>query len=168
MTRRVGFLIFPDLQILDAAGPIAAFEIAGRYGQGAYDLRVLAAAPGDVCSSSGAAMTAAPFDPAERLDTLVVAGGDGTRVASNDAALLAAVRQAAGMRGGSPASARAPSSSPPRACLTAAGRPPIGRAPRTSPAGSRRCGWKRTGYMCGTARCGPRPGSPPASISRWR
>ena len=96
MTRRVGFLIFPDLQILDAAGPIAAFEIAGRYGQGAYDLRVLAARPGDVRSSSGAAMVAAPFDPAERLDTLVVAGGDGTRVASNDAALLAAVRQAAG------------------------------------------------------------------------
>jgi transcriptional regulator GlxA family with amidase domain len=96
MTRRVGFLIFPDLQILDAAGPIAAFEIAGRYGQGAYDLRVLAARPGDVRSSSGAAMAAAPFDPAERLDTLVDAGGDGTRVASNDAALLAAVRQAAG------------------------------------------------------------------------
>jgi transcriptional regulator GlxA family with amidase domain len=96
MTRRVGFLIFPDLQILDAAGPIAAFEIAGRYGQGAYDLRVLAARPGDVRSSSGAAMAAAPFHPAERLDTLVVAGGDGTRVASNDAALLAAVRQAAG------------------------------------------------------------------------
>ena len=95
MTRRIGFLIFPDLQILDAAGPIAAFEIAGRYGQGDYDLRVLAASPGDVRSSSGAAMAAAPFDPSERLDTLVVAGGDGTRAASNDPALLAAVRQAA-------------------------------------------------------------------------
>ena len=32
MVRTIGFLIFPDFQLLDAAGPIAAFEIAGRYG----------------------------------------------------------------------------------------------------------------------------------------
>ena len=30
MTRTVAVVIFPDFQLLDAAGPIAAFEIAGR------------------------------------------------------------------------------------------------------------------------------------------
>jgi transcriptional regulator GlxA family with amidase domain len=27
----IGVLIYPDFQLLDAAGPIAAFEIAARY-----------------------------------------------------------------------------------------------------------------------------------------
>ena len=30
MTRKIGIVIFPDFQILDATGPIAALEIAGR------------------------------------------------------------------------------------------------------------------------------------------
>jgi transcriptional regulator GlxA family with amidase domain len=96
MTRKIGFLIFPDIQILDAAGPIAAFEIAGRHAPGTYELQVLAIEPGLVRSSAGAAMAAAAFDPAVALDTLIVAGGDGTREAARDAALLAAVREAAG------------------------------------------------------------------------
>ena len=31
MTREIGFLIFDGFQILDAAGPIAAFEIGGAH-----------------------------------------------------------------------------------------------------------------------------------------
>jgi transcriptional regulator GlxA family with amidase domain len=31
MTRRICVLVFPDFQLLDAAGPIAAFESAGAY-----------------------------------------------------------------------------------------------------------------------------------------
>ena len=46
MTRKLGVLIFPGFQILDAAGPIAAFEIAARYVPGTYDLRVMALEPG--------------------------------------------------------------------------------------------------------------------------
>ena len=95
MTRRIGFLVFADFQILDAAGPIAAFEIAGRYGEGCYRLEVLAPAAGLVESTSGAAMLAQTFDPTQPLDTLIVAGGDGTREASHDEALLAMVRAGA-------------------------------------------------------------------------
>jgi transcriptional regulator GlxA family with amidase domain len=88
-------LIFENFQLLDAAGPIAAFEIAGRYAGGGYRLETIAAEAGLVESSSGAAMTAAAFDPTVRYDTLVVAGGDGTRTASHDASLLEKVRLAA-------------------------------------------------------------------------
>jgi len=95
MTRTVGFLIFPDFQLLDAAGPIAAFEIAGRFVEGAYRLAILAAEPGLVTSSSGAAMQATGLDAAPPLDTLIVSGGEGTRTAP-DPRLLAFVRQAAG------------------------------------------------------------------------
>jgi transcriptional regulator GlxA family with amidase domain len=95
MTRTIGFLIFPDLQILDAAGPIAAFEIAARYVPGAYRLALMAAEPGLVASTSGVALAAGPLVPPRRLDTLVVAGGEGTRPAAEHPRILAYVRAAA-------------------------------------------------------------------------
>ncbi len=52
ITRSLGLLIFPDFQLLDAAGPIAAFEIAGRLGAGSYALTIISASGGDVCSCS--------------------------------------------------------------------------------------------------------------------
>jgi transcriptional regulator GlxA family with amidase domain len=88
MTRRISFLIYPDFQLLDAAGPIAAFEIAERYKPGSYELRICAATPGPVASSSGATMNAAPLGRAA-IDTLVVAGGNG----SADAALSPKTRR---------------------------------------------------------------------------
>jgi transcriptional regulator GlxA family with amidase domain len=93
MTRTIGFLIFPDFQLLDAAGPIAAFEIAGRFVPDAYRLVVLAAEPGLVTSSSGAAMQAQALETAPPLDTLIVSGGEGTRAAI-DPRLLAFVGRA--------------------------------------------------------------------------
>src|SRR5580692_7837954 len=81
MTRRLQLLIFPEFQLLDAAGPIAAFEIAARYCPGAYELRVVAASPGMVPSTSGVGMPAGAFGHARSVDTLIVAGGEGSRVA---------------------------------------------------------------------------------------
>ncbi len=95
MTHRLGLLIFPRFQILDAAGPIGAFEIAGRYGGGTYAIETLAIGGGAVRSSSGVAMAADAADAAQPFDTLMIAGGDGTREASRDPALLAFVRAAA-------------------------------------------------------------------------
>ena len=81
MARRVAFLIFPGFQLLDAAGPIAAFEIAGRLRPGTYELRIVAAQAGAIASSSGATLAARAFGRADRVDTLIVAGGEGTRAA---------------------------------------------------------------------------------------
>ncbi len=99
MTRTIAFLIFPDFQILDAAGPIAAFEIASRYVPGAYALHVIAAEAGPVRSSSGVAMTAEALDAVQRIDTLVVAGGEGTRSPAIDEPVLSFVRQTAATAG---------------------------------------------------------------------
>lgn len=78
MSRALALVIFPGFQLLDAAGPIAAFEIAERYRPGSYDLAVLAPGGGQVASSSGVRFAA------ERLadgpfDTIMISGGDGTR-----------------------------------------------------------------------------------------
>lgn len=82
MPRRVAFLVYPDFQLLDAAGPIAAFEIAERYKPGSYTLRVVAVEPGLVVSSSGVSMHAGPLGRALAVDTLVVVGGVGSRAAA--------------------------------------------------------------------------------------
>ena len=58
MTRRIAFLIYPGFQLLDAAGPMAAFEVVNRYHPDAYQARIIAAIPGDIPSSSGATLNA--------------------------------------------------------------------------------------------------------------
>jgi len=95
LPAQIAFLIFENFQLLDAAGPIAAFEIAGRYRPGAYALTTLAKSSGVVASSSGASMSALDMRSAPALDTLVIAGGDGTRQAFRDPELLDFLRQAA-------------------------------------------------------------------------
>src|SRR6185312_2857636 len=92
--RTIGVLVFEGFQILDAAGPIGAFEIAGRYVDDAYDIRLLAADAGPVRSSSGVTMTAEALADAGPLDTLVVAGGEGSRADRLDPRLLAFARAA--------------------------------------------------------------------------
>ena len=82
MIRPVAFLVFPDFQLLDAAGPIAAFEIAERYRPGSYALRVVAVEPGPVASSSGVCLHATALGRANRIDTLVISGGNGSRAAA--------------------------------------------------------------------------------------
>jgi transcriptional regulator GlxA family with amidase domain len=75
----IGVLIFPDFQLLDAAGPISAFEIASRYTGNAPAIRVLAMKPGPVRSSSGVEMMARGLRPSGAITTLIVAGGEGSR-----------------------------------------------------------------------------------------
>jgi transcriptional regulator GlxA family with amidase domain len=96
MPRNIAFLIFPDFQLLDAAGPITVFDAAGREtASPAYRLRVIARDAGPVISSSGVQLIAEGLTDAP-LDTLIVAGGWGTRQASACAETLAYVRAAAG------------------------------------------------------------------------
>ena len=95
MTRAVAFIIFPDFQILDAAGPIAAFQIAARFSPGAYALSVRAARAGEIASSAGARMGAEELGDPAALDTVIVAGGEGTRAAMAAGPLLDFVKSAA-------------------------------------------------------------------------
>jgi len=80
--RRVAFLIYPDFQLLDVAGPIAAFEVAEDVRPGSYALCIVAAKPGLVASSAGLPMPAVSFSKAGQVDTLLISGGNGTRDAA--------------------------------------------------------------------------------------
>jgi transcriptional regulator GlxA family with amidase domain len=91
----IGVLIFPDFQLLDAAGPISVFEIAARYAGQPPSIRVLAATPGPVRSSSGVEMLARGLKAAGSISTLIVAGGEGVEAAAKCRTTLGFVRRLA-------------------------------------------------------------------------
>ncbi len=93
--RTIAVLLFPDFQILDATGPIAAFEIAERYAPGSYAVQPVAARPGLVRSSSGALLQARGARGLRGVHTLLVAGGDGVEAAATCEATRRVVRNLA-------------------------------------------------------------------------
>jgi transcriptional regulator GlxA family with amidase domain len=88
----IGVLVFPDFQLLDAAGPISVFEIATRLAGTSPSIRILAETPGPVRSSSGVEMLARGLKAAGTITTLIVAGGEGVDAAAKSAKTLAFVR----------------------------------------------------------------------------
>src|SRR4051812_20620032 len=94
MTRRIAGGGFPGFPLLDAARPLAAFEIAARFAGGIYEIEVLAAEAGAVASSSGVKMAAEALDDSP-WDTIVISGGDGTRALPELATIVAWLKRAA-------------------------------------------------------------------------
>jgi transcriptional regulator GlxA family with amidase domain len=94
MPRAIGFLVYPGFQLLDATGPIAAFEIAGRFSPGAYTLHFLSLRGEPTPSSSGVTIHTTALADAPRLDTLLISGGDGVKVPATCPETLAFVREA--------------------------------------------------------------------------
>jgi transcriptional regulator GlxA family with amidase domain len=88
----IGVLIFPDFQLLDAAGPISVFEIAARFAGLPPSIKLLAATPRPVRSSSGVEMLARGLKSAGAISTLIVAGGEGVDAAATCNKTLAFVR----------------------------------------------------------------------------
>ena len=93
--RSIGVLIFEDFQLLDAAGPIGAFEMPMRGMQPPpYSLQVIAPAAGAIRSSSGVVWMTEAMPHQPRYDTVVIAGGIGARAAMFDPKVQAFVRAA--------------------------------------------------------------------------
>jgi transcriptional regulator GlxA family with amidase domain len=80
----IGILVFPDFQLLDAAGPISVFEIANRIAKSNTPIRAIAAKPGPVRSTSGVEMLARKFGSPSAITTLIISGGEGIDAASRD------------------------------------------------------------------------------------
>lgn len=92
MFRDIRFLIYDGFQILDAAGPSAAFEIAARLQPEAYRISVLSLSGGRVRSSSGCVMDSGVLCVGPPGSTLVVVGGQGVDAAADEPVLLEFVR----------------------------------------------------------------------------
>ncbi|EIM73598.1 AraC family transcriptional regulator [Nitratireductor aquibiodomus RA22] len=78
MVHRVGILLFPNYQLLDAAGPMAVFEsVVGDPTRSGYLVELLSAEGGGVTSSGGATLQTRSFSDAGAFDTVLVCGGVG-------------------------------------------------------------------------------------------
>ncbi|HEY6521276.1 MAG TPA: GlxA family transcriptional regulator [Roseiarcus sp.] len=101
-SRRIEVLAFPDVQMLDVAGPIQVFTAANERATSSharlpYETRVIAPEGAQIRATSGLAFATEPLpDPAEPLDTLIVAGGGGVMRAAEDANLVGWLKRRAG------------------------------------------------------------------------
>jgi transcriptional regulator GlxA family with amidase domain len=96
----VWIVMFPDVQALDVTGPLEVFALANRLSRGPaprYELSVLAPEAGAVSTSSGLSLLAGRGirEATGPVDTLLVAGGQGTRAAMRDARLVSWIRRTA-------------------------------------------------------------------------
>jgi transcriptional regulator GlxA family with amidase domain len=91
----IGVLIFPDFQLLDAAGPISVYEIATRYAGSPPAIKVVAAQPGPVRSTSGVEMLARKFGSPGAITTLIIAGGEGVEAAARNTSVAQFVKAVA-------------------------------------------------------------------------
>jgi transcriptional regulator GlxA family with amidase domain len=97
--RDVVVVAYPEVQSLDVTGPLEVFATANRYTDDpAYATTVVSRDGGTIRTSSGLGIATEPAAACGRrpIDTLVVAGGDGTPGAVADRELIAWVRSAAG------------------------------------------------------------------------
>ena len=101
MQRSVVIVVFPGLQPLDAVGPFEVFagatRAAGMLGRsGGYRVSLCSADADTVRSGSGLGLCTDPLPGgAERIDTLVLAGGDGVLSARSDRRLVSWIAAAA-------------------------------------------------------------------------
>ena len=92
--RRIVVVAFDGVQALDVVGPVEVFTRGGQLAGDPYDVDVVGPAGADhVRTSSGMTWSVARSLAAIRgsIDTLVVAGGDGTAAALTNRALVAAI-----------------------------------------------------------------------------
>jgi transcriptional regulator GlxA family with amidase domain len=93
-SRRIEVLAFPDVQMLDVAGPIQVFTAANEratspHARLSYETRVIAPEGAEIRATSGLAFATEPLpDPTDPVDTLIVAGGQGVMRAVEDANLV--------------------------------------------------------------------------------
>lgn len=99
MSQRIGFLIFPDFNLLDLSGPLCVFETANNQlepGQ-RYILDICGAYEGEISSSTGAIMRVSSLK-GKTFNTLIVVGGKGVDTASRDPDILSALNTRAASR----------------------------------------------------------------------
>src|SRR5208283_2396142 len=95
MTRTIAFFLFDDFQLLDATGPIAAFEVASHgAADRAYRIVLAGKASGRARASVGVALDIEALSSVGTIDTLIVAGGVGTSRAMACEATLQSIREA--------------------------------------------------------------------------
>ncbi|MEO9876967.1 MAG: DJ-1/PfpI family protein [Anderseniella sp.] len=93
----VVFMVFPEVKLLDLSGALQVFEDANSVCCANYETAILALKPGPIKTDTAVSISADAIAhwPGGPIDTLIVAGGFGTRAASVDKTFIAEVRRLA-------------------------------------------------------------------------
>lgn len=95
MTCRIAFVLFPGFQQLDLAGPMAVFEVARLARPDSYAWRLVASQAPTVRSSAGVHWPVATLPQRlDRIDLVMVIGGDGVDAACRDRRLITWLQRA--------------------------------------------------------------------------
>ena len=96
-SRIIVIVAFPGVQPLDVVGPAEVFSTAAALVPGSYSVEVAARKAGPIPSTSVGLVADRAFGARRgQIDTLLVAGGPGSRAAARDERTVAWVRAAAG------------------------------------------------------------------------
>jgi transcriptional regulator GlxA family with amidase domain len=94
--RRVVIVAFPGVQTLDVTGPAEVLRAASKLHPPGYEVTVVAPEEGPLKTSTVTMVPDLCISACSTpIDTLIVAGGTGTRQAEDDRALIAWIREAA-------------------------------------------------------------------------
>jgi len=100
--RRVGILVFPEVEVLDFCGPFEVFSVTRldedrrRIDPSPYEVHVIAEQHGVIVATGGLKVVADyTFDDCPPLDLLVVPGGWGTRTGMLNYRLIAWLKERA-------------------------------------------------------------------------
>jgi transcriptional regulator GlxA family with amidase domain len=87
--RQVVIVAYPDVQLLDVAGPLEVFDLATRFRPSCYRVEVVTADGRPFVTTSGLSITPhRSISGVGAVDTVIVAGGNGTVAALGDADLI--------------------------------------------------------------------------------
>lgn len=89
--HRLTLLVYDGFQILDATGPAAVFEMAGRVG-GPYRITLASMSGGPIRSSGGIVVETEKWTGSASADTLIVPGAGILRGPTSDAKFLSGIR----------------------------------------------------------------------------
>ena len=92
--HRLALLVYEGFQILDATGPAAVFEMAGRVGA-RYGLALASIPGGPIRSSGGIVVETEAWTGPASADTLIVPGAGDLRGPTSDEAFLSGIRDSA-------------------------------------------------------------------------
>lgn len=95
MVKAIGVFIYDQFQLLDASGPIAAFEIANEKVPGSYRITILSIGGGLLNSSCGMVVDSVSVHETDLPDTLIVVGGRGGPQAETCPDVIAYLRRCA-------------------------------------------------------------------------
>jgi transcriptional regulator GlxA family with amidase domain len=97
MKRRLGILLFDEVEVLDFAGPFEVFSVTNELsGDRAFEVRTVGVSPGPIRARNGLrVLPDVGLEACPPLEILVVPGGFGTRALLRDARTITWVRERA-------------------------------------------------------------------------